>query len=649
MNRLPVVAFATLVVATIAAFVITQHLKVSNPLINGSPRPDPAAINPIGGRVCRDTAGKLVSFKRTRVSFFLQSRSDTVIVEIVDSNAQDVATIASGRYMRAGQRVEFSWNGREGAHSNGPVAPEGTYYFHVALQHAGRAFTLQQPITILTTAPHPAVTRVSVLTPAAAPRLGAPSRAATASGSASASGSGTGSAPAVIAPPAQAVAIRYRPGNYRNAYIHIYRTDLPGRPRLVASFRVFARRGKGTWNGLIGGRPAPAGTYLVGIVVTDAACNLGAFPPVNPPAPGTTPGTGVTVLYLAAQPALTPVPAGASAGVLVNSAARPYAWSLRRAGSAQVIARGAASRRAVLDGSGVALRARIPARGAGLYELSITSGGRRTAVPLLASASGRRAAVPVLVVLPALTWQGENPLDDTGDGLPNTLADGQQIDVQRPLVGGLPPDLPGEAALLAYLDSRHMAYQLTSDLALAEGVGPQLSAYRGVVLDGSFLWTPPVLQAMLRAFAQNGGRVLSIGISSLLQSAPLIPGASATLAGPPSPPATRDVFGAQPGPVSTGNTDLITTLQDPLRIFTTTSGALSGFSSFQTLAPPATALASSVSMAGIGTMAPSIIGFPLSRGIVVEIGLVDFTASLAHDVDSQELIGRLWQLLSGGR
>ena len=50
--------------------------------------------------------------------------------------------------------------------------------------------------------------------------------------------------------------------------------------------------------------------------------------------------------------------------------------------------------------------------------------------PIIATPA-RRA--PVLVVLPALTWQGANPVDDTGDGLPNTLGAGRSVRLDRPL------------------------------------------------------------------------------------------------------------------------------------------------------------------------------------------------------------------------
>ena len=46
-TRLPTCAFAVLVAATIAAFFVTQHLKVTTPLIRGSPAPVPAVIDPL--------------------------------------------------------------------------------------------------------------------------------------------------------------------------------------------------------------------------------------------------------------------------------------------------------------------------------------------------------------------------------------------------------------------------------------------------------------------------------------------------------------------------------------------------------------------------------------------------------------------------
>jgi hypothetical protein len=51
------------------------------------------------------------------------------------------------------------------------------------------------------------------------------------------------------------------------------------------------------------------------------------------------------------------------------------------------------------------------------------------------------------------------------------------------------------------------------------------------------------------------------------------------------------------------------------------------------------------SLAGASTAQPSIIGFRLGRGVVVEVGLPGFASSLGN-LDARELFGRIWTLLS---
>lgn len=624
MKRLPAGAFAALVVATVAAFFVTQHLKVENPLYNGSPRADPPAINPVSGRRCTNLVGRRVSFRRSRLGFFLQARSDTAAVYIVDSDGDIVATVSSGRYMVRDHYSFFTWNGRE---YGGRAAPDGTYYFKLVVPSEDRSFTLTTtPVQVITSRPRPRVTQVGL-----AGSITAKPRAAT----------------PIVSPPGTPVAIRYVRGAYRSAFIQIYRTDLPGRPRLVKSFRVAPRRGRAVWNGLIAGRPAPAGTYQVGIFVTDQACNPGRFPVVVPPVAGSTPHTGVTVRYLAVQPPLTPVAAGSSATVFVDSRRHPYTWTLYRSDLRRRVGHGSVGAARAGGGAGVSLSVPIPPLGAGLYKLAVRSGANRTVVPLIASAGGRRAAAHVLVVLPALSWQGQNPVDDDGGGLPSTLAAGAQIDLQRPLVDGLPAAFGDESALLAYLDRRHLAYQLTSDLALAEGVGPPLSGHTGAVLDGPMTWLPAGLVTALHAFAAGGGRVLSLGVHSLEATAALhtvtSAGVGRLVAGPPSSAHAVDPFGADHGSVAPVGGQLITVISDPLRLFAATSGAFSGFASAQTITPPNGVPAS---LAGTTNGTPSITGFRLGHGTVVEVGLPGFAARLSADFDAQQLLQRAWQLLS---
>ena len=54
-------------------------------------------------------------------------------------------------------------------------------------------------------------------------------------------------------------------------------------------------RSTAVWDGSIGGRPAPAGTYVIGIEVTDATCNTGRYPAHVPSAPGPGADNVVTV------------------------------------------------------------------------------------------------------------------------------------------------------------------------------------------------------------------------------------------------------------------------------------------------------------------------------------------------------------------
>lgn len=600
MSRLPVAAFVALVVATSAAFFITQHLKVTTPLIAGSPSPHPAVINPVNGGTCQG-----VNHRFMRISFYLLHRSDDVDVYMVDQNGTIVRTLASGRHMRRDVRNPdglFRWNGRG---DNGSVAPAGTYYIRVSLIHQGRSVEISnsagaEPVTVLTGTPDPVVTDV---TPSLIPQNGT------------------------------AVTIHYTGNQRRGGTVQIYRTDLPGPPRLVKSFITQWHGTQAIWDGKIHGRPAPQGTYLVGFAVINQACTTGRFPSQLPPAPGSTPNAGVSVRYLAAQPPLAPVAAGSTALVGVQAAGQPYRWALRLAGSATPLAAGVSS--------SPQLRVRVPPRTAGLYELSVHSGSHQTAVPLVVNAARSRPA-PILVVLPALTWQGQNPVDDDDNGVPNTLADGGPIELARPLVDGLPAGFANQAAFLSFLTRSHLPYDLTTDLGLIDGVGPRLAGHAGVVLAGSERWLPDATSAGLRSYVQGGGHLLSLGIDSLRRGVTVAAGRAIH----PTGRRRTDALGARPGAVVTGNRVPIVVLSDGLDIFSGTSGVWRGYPSYEpipALAPP-TQIASA---AGTSASAPSIVGYNLGRGIVVYIALPGFGASLARNRDAQQLVARLWTVLSG--
>lgn len=593
MKRLPLVAFGALVAATVGAFFVTQHLKVSTPLIAGFPAPDPAFINPYGARC----AGK--NHGRMHISFYLLHRADDVDVYVVDESGQIVATLATGRHMRRAVRDpdgDFYWNGRE---DNGSVAPDGKYFIRVALLGQGRTVQLtKKPITVQTVPPRPVIKSVS---------------------------------PNLLPQGTTSARIRYARNEHRPATVQLYRTDVPGRPPLAYSFPVLPSE-PATWNGLIAGRPAPAGIYLVGLSVTDLACNTGRFPAELPPTPGTTPHAGLTVRYLAAEPPLDPVSAGAHATVYVDARKHGYRWTLWRVGV----------RKPIVSGSGhpgsYVVRVRLPAHyGAGLYKVSLRSGPYRTEVPVVARApSGHHK---ILVVLPALTWQGENPSDDDGDGVPNTLQGGGPVKLQRPLERGLPSGFGDQEALLAYLDKAHLSYDLTTDLGLING-STTFSGHNAVVFAGSVRWLPLSIGSGLRNYVEQGGHVLSLGIDSLRRTVAIAGGQAIH----PSAPSAADALGAKPGPLTTANSALVLVIRDGLGIFSSTSGAFSGYRDQQ----PFAAVASPgriESEAGTSNRSPSIIGYRLGKGEVVDIGLVGFGSSLANNVDARELVSRLWSVL----
>ncbi len=222
-RRLGGAGFAALVVATVAAFFITQHLKVSDPLIAGA-RVLPADINPQRGRVCL-LAVKPTNYRHSRISFFLPDHSDTVGVLIVNAAGERVRTVA-WRHLNVGQRGQFTWNGRK---SNGRLVPDGTYYVQIALQGEGRSFDLGESIRIIRTKPKVTLSPVRVVVPAAGGHGTKTTSIASASGSASDGGSvGAGGGSAMLTPGKGLLEINFHSRPTRGEYVFIYRTSAAG-------------------------------------------------------------------------------------------------------------------------------------------------------------------------------------------------------------------------------------------------------------------------------------------------------------------------------------------------------------------------------------------------------------------------------------
>jgi hypothetical protein len=205
-----------------------------------------------------------------RISFYLLHRADDVDVYMVDQPSESgaiVATLASGRHMGIKRRSTFTWNGHE---DNGQVAPDGTYSVRVSLIHQGRTLLIAndsgvaEPVTVETKAPPLRITRVS---------------------------------PGFISQPgSSSVTISYTGNRGLRPRVLIYRVQRSGASRLVKSYAATTRAGHSVWNGTVrGGAPAPAGSYLVGLKLTDQACNTATVPARLPPAPGSDAGARVTV------------------------------------------------------------------------------------------------------------------------------------------------------------------------------------------------------------------------------------------------------------------------------------------------------------------------------------------------------------------
>jgi hypothetical protein len=155
-DRLAQVVFALLVIACIAAFIVTQRLKhTPTPIqrLRLTPRFSPTPLGHI---------------KQEQISFKL-ARADEVTVTILDAAGDTVATLVRDRPLARYKQLSLRWNGRRGSprgyeivvatdgttivtpRNTGALAPAGEYRVHVALreQHrtvqAPRTFTLVRP------------------------------------------------------------------------------------------------------------------------------------------------------------------------------------------------------------------------------------------------------------------------------------------------------------------------------------------------------------------------------------------------------------------------------------------------------------------------------------------------------------------------
>lgn len=262
---LTTVTLLGLLVATAAAFVITEHLKLIKSRVYGT------QIAKVLAPTCR------CATDRATVRIRLRQR-DRVTVTIVDGGDHQVATIASDVSMPRRTPKTFTWYGHTAA---GAVAPDGVYYAWVHLVNARKTFPFPNRITLDTTRP-------KVL-------------------------SASREKPVLLAGPGRSVAIKYAFSEAAHAVVYV------GHTRAVVG-RPTRPDGKIKWAGTRDDLPVRQGRYVLSIGAQDVAGN-------ETPASGRRHVT-VVVRYIELTPTRVTVRAGTRFQVRVETAARRYAWRL---------------------------------------------------------------------------------------------------------------------------------------------------------------------------------------------------------------------------------------------------------------------------------------------------------------------------------
>jgi hypothetical protein len=275
---LTTVTLLGLLVATAAAFAITEHLKLKkSPLyavqVSAGTAPplhraQPVVISP----VCHCATSV------ARIGIKLR-HPDRVTVTIVDSSGHTVATLGGDRLLAAHAPQHFSWDGRTEA--VGAPVPDGVYYPWVSLANARHTFQFANKITVDT---QPPTVR-----------------------------SATGLKPVLQAGPGRSVAVKYNLSEKAHALVYLGN-------RLIVVGRRTRPSDKIKWNGRLQHRQLPAGRYVLSIGARDLAGN-------ETPA-GERKHVTVVLRYIDVTPGQVTVRSGRPFKVHVETASKRYTWRL---------------------------------------------------------------------------------------------------------------------------------------------------------------------------------------------------------------------------------------------------------------------------------------------------------------------------------
>ena len=262
---LTTVTLLGLLVATAAAFAITEHLKLIKSPVYGT------LVTKVFSPVCHCSTNKAAVRIRLR-------HPDRVTVTIVDSHHHRVDTVVSGFHMVARHAHSFPWDGRTSA---GQLAADGVYYPWIKLANARHTFRFVNRITLDTKVPEVLSANVEK--------------------------------DVLFAGPGRSVAIKYTLSEQAHAVVYL------GHRRLVVG-RPTRTKGTVKWAGTIGGSTVREGRYVLSIAARDDAGNESR--------PVARKRVTVVVRYIDVAPHRIAVRGGKPLTVRVETDAARYKWRL---------------------------------------------------------------------------------------------------------------------------------------------------------------------------------------------------------------------------------------------------------------------------------------------------------------------------------